>query len=125
VSFLFPCSKLSYILPPCSRQPSPRPPPHAANFQISLLGGTLRIELRATSDPIRKPHARVLTELQDRSKLGGRRPSDTVEGTTWDVVWEPAPFALGIALTTEGVAPVPGELIVVRAGIDPPCRNVV
>lgn len=53
-------------------------------------------------------------ELQDRAKLGGRRPSDTVEGTTWNVTWEPAPLALGIALTTEGAIPTPGGLTVVR-----------
>jgi hypothetical protein len=40
-------------------------------------------------------------------------------------VWEPAPFALGIALTTESVALVPGELIVVRADIDLSRLNVV
>ncbi|KAI0292502.1 mediator complex subunit MED14-domain-containing protein [Multifurca ochricompacta] len=55
--------------------------------------------------PIRKPHARVLAELQDRAKLGGRRPSDTVEGTRWNIVWDPAPRALGIALTVEGPIP--------------------
>jgi mediator of RNA polymerase II transcription subunit 14 len=101
---------MSYL---CSRHPPARPPPHAAS--IPLLGGTLGIELLTTPDPIRKPHARVLTELQDRAKLGERRPSDTVEGTTWNVVWEPAPLALGIALTTEGAIPTPGELTVVRA----------
>ena len=98
----------------CSRHPSARPPSHAASFQLPLLGGTLRIELLTTPDPIRKPHARVLTELQDRAKLGERKPSDTIEGTTWNVVWEPAPLALGIALTTEGAIPV-GELTVVCA----------
>ena len=99
----------------CSRHPSARPPSHAASFQLPLLGGTLRIELLTTPDPFRKPHGRILTELQDRAKLGERRPSDTVEGTTWNVVWEPAPLALGIALTTEGVIPAPGELTVVCA----------
>ena len=78
-----------------------------------------------TPDPIRKPHARVLTELQDRAKLGERRPSDTVEGTTWNVVWEPAPLALGIRLTTEGAIPTPGELTVVRARLVPKHLNVV
>jgi mediator of RNA polymerase II transcription subunit 14 len=105
------------MLPPPSRQPPTRTLPHAANFQLPLLGGTLRIELRTTPDPIRKPRARVLMELQDRAKLGRRRPSDTVEGTAWHVVWEPAPLALGITLTIEGAIPVPGELTVVRAGL--------
>ncbi|KAN0107393.1 Mediator complex subunit MED14 domain containing protein [Russula decolorans] len=100
------------------RHPPARPPSYAASFQLPLLGGTLRIELLTTPDPIRKPHARVLTELQDRAKLGERRPSDTVEGTTWNVVWEPAPLALGITLTTEGAIPAPGELTVDAQDLD-------
>ena len=117
MSFSLPSHGPSPILPPRSRQPPARAP-HATSSQLPLLGGNLRIELRATPDPIRKPHARILTELQDRSKLGARRPSDTLEGTRWDVVWEPAPLALGIALTIEGVTPSPGELTVVRASLD-------
>ena len=109
----------------CSRHPPARQPPHAASFQLSLLGGTFRIELLTTPDPIRQPNARVLTELQDRAKLGERRPSDTVEGTTWNVVWEPAPLALGIALTTEAVIPTPGDLTVVCARLGPRRLNVV
>ncbi|KAI0296496.1 mediator complex subunit MED14-domain-containing protein [Multifurca ochricompacta] len=97
------------------RQLPARPPPLAARFQLPLLGGTLKIELQSTPHPIRKPHARVLAELQDRAKLGGRRPSDTVEGTRWNIVWDPAPRALGIALTVEG--PIP-ELSVVYASFD-------
>lgn len=108
-----------------SRHPPARPPPHAASFQLPLLGGTLRIELLTTPDPIRKPNARVLTELQDRAKLGERRPSDTVEGTTWNVVWEPAPLALGIAITTEAVISPPDELIVVCARLGLRRLNVV
>jgi mediator of RNA polymerase II transcription subunit 14 len=118
VSGLFPLAGLSSIFPSRSRQPPARPLSHAASFQLPLLGGTLRIELRATPDPVSKPHARVLTELQDRSKLGGRRPSDAVESMKWEVVWEPAPLALGIALTIEGVVPAHGELTVVRVGLD-------
>ena len=53
------------------------------------------------------------------AKLGERRPSDTTEGTTWNVVWEPAPLALGITLTTDGAIPAPGELTVVRARLVP------
>jgi len=109
----------------CSRHPPARPPYHAASFQLPLLGGTLRIELLTTPDPIRKPHARVLTELQDRAKLGERRPSDTVEGTTWSVVWEPAPLALGIALTTEGTITAPGELTVVCGRLGLRYLNVI
>jgi mediator of RNA polymerase II transcription subunit 14 len=112
---------MSYL---CSRHPPARPPSHAPSVQLPLLGGTLRIELLTTPDPIRKPHARALTELQDRAKLGERRPSDTVEGTKWNVVWEPAPLALGIALTTEGAIPS-GELTVVRARLGLRRLNVI
>ncbi|KAF8256603.1 mediator complex subunit MED14-domain-containing protein [Lactarius quietus] len=72
----------------------------------------LSIELRTTSDPIRGPRTRVLAELQDRAKLNGRRPSDTIEGTRWSVVWEPAPQALGIALTGGGAILPPEQLFV-------------
>jgi mediator of RNA polymerase II transcription subunit 14 len=96
-----------------SRQPPPRPPP-PSRFQLPLLGGTLKIELRTTPDPIRGPRARVLAELRDRAKLNGRRPSDSVEGTRWSVVWEPAPQALGIALTGGGAILPPEQLHVVR-----------
>jgi hypothetical protein len=59
---------MSYLY---SRHPPARLPSHAASFQLPLLGGgTLRIELLTTPDPIRKPHACVLTELQNRVKLG-------------------------------------------------------
>lgn len=97
---------------PLSRQTLTRPP--AGRFQLPSLGGTLKIELQTTPGPIRKPRARVLAELQDRAKLGARRPSDTVEGTRWNVVWEPAPRALGIALTAEGTMSAPDGLFVVR-----------
>jgi hypothetical protein len=81
--------------------------------------------LLTTPDPIRKPHARVLTGLQDRAKLGEQRPSDTVEGTTRNVVWEPALLGLGIALTTEGTTPAPGELTVVCACLGLRHLNVI
>ncbi|KAH9170124.1 MED14-domain-containing protein [Lactarius sanguifluus] len=100
------------------RQPPPRPPPPAARFQLPLLGGTLKIELRTTTNPIRGPRARVLAELQDRAKLNGRRPSDTVEGTRWSVVWEPAPQALGIALTGNGAILAPEQLFVDAQDLD-------
>jgi hypothetical protein len=120
---------LAYFLfiPPAEfpRHPLARPPSHAVSFQLPLLGGgTLRIELLTTPDPICKPHARVLAELQDCAKLGKRRPSDTVEGTTWNVS-EPAPLALGIELTTEGAIPAPGELTVVCARLGLRHRNVI
>jgi hypothetical protein len=64
VSYLFSYFQSSPISYLCSRHPPACPPSHAASFQLPLLGGgTLRIKLLTTPDPIRKPHARVLTEL--------------------------------------------------------------
>jgi mediator of RNA polymerase II transcription subunit 14 len=91
-----------------------RPP---TRFQLSSLGGTLKIGLQTTPHPIRNPPARALAELQDRAKLGGRRPSDTVEGTRLNVVWEPAPLVLGIALTAQSTMSAPDGLFVVRDSI--------
>ncbi|KAI0248188.1 mediator complex subunit MED14-domain-containing protein [Lactifluus subvellereus] len=92
--------------------------PSAGRFQLPSLGGTLKIELQTTPGPIRKPRARVLAELQDGAKLGGRKPSDTVEGTRWNVGWEPAPRALGIALTAEGTISAPDGLFVDAQNLD-------
>jgi hypothetical protein len=115
---------MSYL---CSRHPPARLPSHAASFQLPLLGGggTLRIELLTMPDPIRKPHACLLTGLQDRAKLGEQRPSDTVEGTTWNIVWEPVLLGLGIVLTTEGTTPTPSELTVVCAYLGLRHLNVI
>jgi mediator of RNA polymerase II transcription subunit 14 len=88
-----------------------RPP---TRFQLPSFGGILKIGLQTTPHPMRKPPARTLAELQDRAKLGGRRPSDTVEGTRLNVVWEPAPLVLGIALTVESTMSAPDGLFVVR-----------
>ncbi|KAI0258685.1 MED14-domain-containing protein [Gloeopeniophorella convolvens] len=100
------------------RQPPARPPPPAARFQLPLLGGIFKIELRSTPNPIRKPRSRVLAELQDSAKLGRRRSSDTVEGARWEVTWEPAPRALGVALTAEDIILAPGELSVNAQDLD-------
>jgi hypothetical protein len=40
-------------------------------------------------------------------------------------VWEPAPLALGIALTTEGAIPTPGELTVVCARLGLRHHNMI
>jgi mediator of RNA polymerase II transcription subunit 14 len=55
--------------------------------------------------PKRLPKARVLAELQVRSKLGGekKRPSDEVEGLKFVVRWEPSKGAFGVKVGEEDV----------------------
>ncbi|KAJ7755751.1 mediator complex subunit MED14-domain-containing protein [Mycena maculata] len=85
--------------------------------KLPLLGGTLTIsivEAKAqpqTRGPARSPKARVLAELQQRSKLGTFRPSDEVEGLQFEVRWEPAKGALGAVISPE----IPDGFLVVNA----------
>ncbi|KAJ6602180.1 mediator complex subunit MED14-domain-containing protein [Mycena sp. CBHHK59/15] len=75
--------------------------------KLPLLGGTLTISIveakaqAQTRGPVRSPKARVLAELQQKSKLGGSRPSDEVEGLRFEVRWEPAKGALGAVISPE------------------------
>ncbi|KAI0072724.1 MED14-domain-containing protein [Panus rudis PR-1116 ss-1] len=90
------------------------------------IGGTLTISItKAEPQPSNSPSpqmplnyqprrsatARVLAELQQRSKLGERNcPSDTPESLFFDVRWEPQPNALGITVPAEAVRISPEEL---------------
>ena len=51
--------------------------------------------------PTRPQKARVLAELQQRSKLGNLKPSDEVEGLKFEVCWQPAKGALGVIISPE------------------------
>ena len=52
--------------------------------------------------PERCANARVLAEIQEKSKLQpGHRPSDDVESLKLEVKWEPSPGALGVTLTAD------------------------
>ncbi|KAJ6558514.1 mediator complex subunit MED14-domain-containing protein [Mycena vulgaris] len=85
--------------------------------KLPLLGGTLTISIvEAKSQPqargpARSPKARVLAELQQRSKLGTLRPSDEVEGLKFEVRWEPAKGALGAVIFPE----IPEDFLVINA----------
>jgi mediator of RNA polymerase II transcription subunit 14 len=49
--------------------------------------------------PVRPPKARILAEIQERSKLGATtKPSDDVEGLKIEVTWEPTKGALNVSL---------------------------
>ncbi|KAJ7128933.1 mediator complex subunit MED14-domain-containing protein [Mycena crocata] len=84
--------------------------------KLPLLGGTLTISIvdklqPQTRGPARSPKARVLAELQRRSKLGTLRPSDEVEGLKFEVRWEPAKGALGAVISPE----IPEDFLVIDA----------
>lgn len=90
--------------PPQRRQPSQH------QRQLPLIGGKLTISIvevkeKTGRQAMRSPRARVLAELQGRSKLAGSRPSDDVEHLRFDVRWEPEPGALG-------VVPAPGDMYI-------------
>jgi len=113
-----------------------RPPPRT---KLPPQGGTLTVSIVEAKDsskpgsrplggliggPARCANARVLAEVQEKSKLQhGHCPSDDVESLKLEVRWEPSPGALGVTLTTEE-SKLPVELAtVVRAPFD--CLIVV
>ena len=82
--------------PPNQRQRQRQP-----QKQFPLLGGRLTISIVQVKEKtgrraMRSPKARVLAELQGRSRLENSRPSDEVEHMRFDVKWEPEPGALGV-----------------------------
>ncbi|KAK7057435.1 mediator of RNA polymerase II transcription subunit 14 [Favolaschia claudopus] len=85
--------------------------------KLPLLGGTLTISIVESTHPsqlresMRSPRARVLAELQHRSKLGISKASDEVEGLKFAVRWEPAKGALGVIISPE----VSQEFLVIDA----------
>ncbi|KAI0644574.1 MED14-domain-containing protein [Trametes meyenii] len=99
------------------RKPPPPGQPSAAQARnrMPLLGGRLSISIVQVKEKtgrkaMRSPKARVLAELQERSKLEQARPSDDVEHLRFDVRWEPEPGALGVTLRPEDVHIPPEQL---------------
>ncbi|KAI0768733.1 MED14-domain-containing protein [Trametes elegans] len=104
-----------------------RPPPVAPGSQSSarnrnrlpLLGGKLSVAIVQVKEKVgrkamRSPKARVLAELQERSKLERARPSDEVENLRFEVKWEPEPEALSVTLAPEDMRIPPDQLQIVR-----------
>lgn len=105
-----------------------RPPPR---IKLPPQGGTLTVSIVKAKDsskpgsrplggliggPARCANARVLAEMQEKSKLQpGHRPSDDVESLKLEVKWEPSPGALGVALTA-GESKLPDELATIVSG---------
>lgn len=91
-----------------------RPPPRV---RLPPQGGTLTVSIVDAKDsskpgsrplggliggPARCPNARILAEIQEKTKLQSEhRPSDDVESLKLEVKWEPSPGALGVALTAQ------------------------
>ncbi|CDO75529.1 hypothetical protein BN946_scf184871.g10 [Trametes cinnabarina] len=83
--------------------------------RIPKLGGKLSISIVQVKEKtgrkaMRSPKARVLAELQERSKLDHARPSDEVEHLRFDVQWEPEKGALGVNIGPEDVHIPPEQL---------------
>ena len=102
--------------------PRTRLPPHGGTLTLSI------VEARDSSKPGSRPlggliggparcaNARILAEIQEKSKLQpGHRPSDDVESLKLEVKWEPSPGALGVTLTTEE-SKLPAELASIVSG---------
>ncbi|KAI0344782.1 MED14-domain-containing protein [Trametopsis cervina] len=83
---------------------------------------------QAPMKPHRSPRDRVLAELQERAKLGGRvqsqdvrskpQPSDEVESMKFSVTWEPQRTALGVQISVEDAILPPGELLIDADNLD-------
>lgn len=91
-----------------------------ARNRAPQLGGKLSISITRVKEKtgrqaMRSPKARVLAELQERSKLERARPSDEVEHLRFDVQWEPAQGTLGVNIGPEDAYIPPEQLAIVRA----------
>jgi mediator of RNA polymerase II transcription subunit 14 len=90
--------------------------------KLPLLGGTLTMSIveahsapQVGGGPARSSRARVLADLQQRSKLGGHRPSDEVESLKFEIGWEPANGALGVTIPAEEAILVDSESLLVSS----------
>ncbi|OJT12740.1 Mediator of RNA polymerase II transcription subunit 14 [Trametes pubescens] len=88
-----------------------------ARNRAPQLGGKLSISITRVKEKtgrqaMRSPKARVLAELQERSKLERARPSDEVEHLRFDVQWEPAQGTLGVNIGPEDAYIPPEQLAI-------------
>ncbi|KAF9484518.1 MED14-domain-containing protein [Pholiota conissans] len=112
--------KASYWVRPPQPTQQGRP-----RLKLPLLGGTLTISIVQTKappqtgpGPARTSKQRVLSRLQQKSKLGNGRPSDEVEGLKFVVHWEAAKGALGIVIPQEESVMPPDTLKVDPDNLD-------
>ncbi|KAF9559893.1 MED14-domain-containing protein [Agrocybe pediades] len=84
-------------------RPPPPPAPGRPRQKIPPIGGTLTIAItqvfgppQAGRGPTRTSRQRVMARLQQKAKLGTKKPSDEVEGQRFVVKWEPSQGVLGM-----------------------------
>ena len=82
--------------------------PNRLRPKLPLLGGTVILSIvethrptQSSSDPTRTPQKRAIARLQQKTKLGGAKASDDVEGLEFTVRWEPTKGALGVLIPLE------------------------
>jgi mediator of RNA polymerase II transcription subunit 14 len=82
--------------------------PNRLRPKLPLLGGTVIISIvetrrpaQSSMGPTRTPQKRAIARLQQKTKLGGAKASDEVEGLGFMVRWEPTKGALGVLIPLE------------------------
>ncbi|KAF8893946.1 mediator complex subunit MED14-domain-containing protein [Infundibulicybe gibba] len=93
--------------------------------KLPALGGAITISIIESRGPsqtgagsAKSPKARIMANIQRKSKLGNSRPSDDVEGLEFRVSWEPAQGALGVDLPSESSTMPDGHLFVDANSLD-------
>ena len=82
--------------------------PNRPRLKLPPLGGTVTISIvqtprlaQSTSGSTRTPQKRAVARLQQKTKLGGAKPSDEVECLRFTVHWEPTKGALGVLIPSD------------------------
>ncbi|KAK0454745.1 mediator complex subunit MED14-domain-containing protein [Armillaria borealis] len=103
------------------RKPMPNIGVRHRSIRIPEIGGKLviaiveaRASVQAGGGPERSSKARVLADLQRKSKLGTKQPSDDVEGLRFKVTWEPEQGALGVQIPPEELI-LPSGMLAINA----------
>ena len=85
-----------------------------------MVGGALTISItevqgppQAGVGPARTSRQRVIARLQQKSKLGGNKASDEVEGLRFIVTWEPTKGVFGMSTAADDMVLPEGVLQVV------------
>lgn len=88
-----------------SRSTNPLEVKRRQQLKLPDLGGMVTVAIVETHAPIqtgpgpaRSSKQRVIARLQQKSKLSNATPSDEVEGLKFEIRWEPAKGALGVAI---------------------------
>lgn len=98
--------------PPNQKRPPQQKPLPTVGGKLSI--SIVQVKEKTGRRAMRSPRARVLAELQARSKLEGTVPSDEVESMRFEVRWEPEAGALGVTPAAEDMFMLPDQLQIVR-----------